>query len=521
AQTVTGSCCIIEFNSSRFAIDCGMHQGNGEIEKRNWEYLPYEPERLDFIVITHAHIDHSGLLPLMVKHGFRGKIYATPPTVDLLKIMLADAAHIQEIEAFWKSKKFMRRGGKPIEPLYNDADVQHTLPMLEKISYAMPFTPCTGLDIVLRDAGHILGSAFVEITTHADKIKTVFSGDIGRPRQFIINDPSLITNADYLIMESTYGDRNHRDETKSLDELAEAIGYSYNNGGKVIIPAFALERTQEIIYALRILSQKGQLPKDMPVYLDSPLAVRATEIFKQYRSYFDEEAKELYQSDIDPLTLSNLRYSLTAQESMSINEITTPAVIISASGMANAGRIKHHLRHNLWRENSAIVFVGFQAQGTTGRKIVDGEQKVRIFNEEVAVKAKIFTINGFSAHADQSQLLTWLGNFQSPRMQIFLVHGEANAQEKFKQAIMQKFNFNVRIPKYREEIALNSASGCIVKEGIELTTKWDETLKELSSALDNLEANKENLSAQSLFTQDELRERIKDINDIVRVISKK
>lgn len=457
ARTVTGSCYVIETDKTRFAVDCGMHQGSDQIEKRNLDMSPYDPSRIDFFIITHAHIDHSGLLPRMTKQGFRGPIYTTEPTADLLKILLLDSAHIQEVEAAGRNKRLLRTGLKAdAAPLYTTSDAEAVAPFLKNMKYEETFSPAPGISVRFQDAGHILGAAMAEIfiEENGSKVKLVFSGDIGRPNQLLMKDPSEVREADYLFMESTYGNRNHKGERESLDELAQAIRYSYRNREKVIIPAFAVERTQEILYSLHLLLRDGQLPKDMPVYLDSPLAIKATEIFRRYVSYLDGETQGLLKNGEDPLNLPNLQLSTTTADSVRINEIQEPAIVISASGMANAGRIKHHLRHNLWRPGASIVFVGFQAEGTPGRKIVDGAKKIRIFNEDIAVAAKVFTINGFSAHAGQDQLLEWLSGFQTKGMQVFLVHGEATAQERLAALIRERFGLTVTMPEYLEEIVL-------------------------------------------------------------------
>ncbi len=457
ARTVTGSCFIVETNHARFAVDCGMHQGSELMERRNLEVASYNPAHIDFFIITHAHIDHSGLLPRMVQQGFSGPVYATEPTGDLLKILLLDSAHIQEVEAAGKNKRMQRTGLKAsATPLYVTKDAEAVAPLIKPQKYDEPFEPAPGIRVRFQDAGHILGAAMVElfIEENGSTTNLVFSGDIGRPNQLLMKDPSALRQADFLLMESTYGNRNHKGEQESLDELAEAISYSYGNGEKVVIPAFAVERTQEILYSLHLLSRRGKLPKDMPVYLDSPLAIKATEIFRRYQSYLDPETQALLKKGEDPLALPNLRLSTSTEESIRINETREPAIVISASGMANAGRIKHHLRHNLWRPGASVVFVGFQADGTPGRKIVDGAKKIRIFNEDIAVAARVFTINGFSAHAGQDQLLEWLSSFQSKRMQVFLVHGEYSAQEHLAALIREKFGMTVAIPEYLEEIVL-------------------------------------------------------------------
>lgn len=517
ARTVTGSCFIIETGGHRFAVDCGMHQGNAEIEKRNWDVDIYEPDRIDFFLITHAHIDHSGLLPRMVQKGFSGKIYTTPPTRDLLEIMLLDSAHIQEMEAQWKSKKRLRHGDRGIMPLYTRKDAEKTFPFFDVRDYEAPFEPCDGVRIAFKDAGHILGASLLDIRVEENgrSSKMVFSGDIGRPAQLIVKDPTIVTEADFLFMESTYGNRNHKDENASLDELAEAVHYSYDRGEKVIIPAFAVERTQEIIYSLHLLAKSGRLPQNMPVYLDSPLAIRATEIFRQHTAYFDEEAGKLLKNGEDPLSLPQLRFTETTQASMAINETPGPAIVISASGMADAGRIKHHLKHNLWREGASVVIVGFQAQGTTGRKIVDGAEKVRIFNEDVTVKAKVYTINGFSAHAGQTQLLDWLSHFENPAMQVFLVHGEYSAQQVLAGLVREKFGFEVSIPDYLEESTLKPGE---ILERVAYPEKaapridFDYLFDEMDARLAQIRDRQAKLKDRAWVEQTEIRDRLLELN---------
>jgi len=374
AQGVTGSCYILESGGNRFAVDCGMHQGNAEIEKRNRNMENYNPAKLDFILVTHAHIDHIGLLPRLVASGFNKPIYATPPTRDLMQILLLDSAHIQEMEAEQHRRKGLRRGSKLVQPpyvtgerrskpqqlavsnerrsvaaldaLYSTQDAMNTFPLIKTIEYNKPFEPAPGIRVTYRDAGHILGSAFIEVeyVEEGKPTKIIFSGDLGRPGQLILPDPSQGGHTDYLFMESTYGDRDHKSTETSREELAAAIAYSHKNHEKVIIPAFAVERTQQILYTLFLLDQEGKLPADMPIYLDSPLAIQATEIFRKHPNYFDDATQALIKAGKDPLSLKNLRFSQTAEESRALNEMTGSAIIISASGMANAGRIRHHLR---------------------------------------------------------------------------------------------------------------------------------------------------------------------------------
>lgn len=460
AGGVSGSCYVMETDGVRFAVDCGLHQGGEEVERRNWDMVPYRPKDIQFVLATHAHIDHIGLLPRLVKTGFSGQIHCTKATAALMDVMLEDSAHIQEMEAQWQDKKRRRKGRRQvIEPLYTAVDAEKTTTLLAPKEYGQVFEPAPGVKVCFQDAGHILGSAFVEvwIQNGDGELKIVFSGDIGRPGQLLMNDPSQIETADVLLMESTYGDRDHKDEHTSRDELAEAIAYSYRNGEKVIIPAFALERTQELLYALSLLEEEGRLPKDMPVFVDSPLAIKATTIFRQHPEYFDAEAQAMIARGRHPFDLPGLRFTPTAEDSAKINTLDGPAIVISASGMANAGRIKHHLRHNIWREGASVVIVGFQAKGTPGRAIVDGAESIRILGEDVAVRARVYTIGGFSAHAGQSQLMNWLSHFDNPKMRVFLTHGEPNAAKTLATLIRERYGFEVDIPEYLEQLKLTPA----------------------------------------------------------------
>jgi len=517
ARTVTGSCYALEVEGRRFAVDCGMHQGNREIDKRNEDMQPYDPATLESILITHAHIDHSGLLPRLVKSGFTGPVYTTTPTRALLDIMLQDSAHIQEMEAQWRNQKNMRRGLQPIEPLYGMADAIKSIGLIETRKYLEFFEPVPGVRARFLDAGHILGSAVIElfVQMNGKETKLVFSGDLGRPNQLLVQDPAVVGAADYLFMESTYGNRDHKDPQTSREELAEAIHYSYSRGEKVIIPAFAVERSQEVIYTLFILSKEGKLPADMPIYLDSPLAIKATEIFKNHPEYLDEDTRELINNGDHPLEFPNLHFTQTAEESMALNTMDKPAIIISASGMANAGRIKHHLRHNLWRKGASIVFTGFQAVGTPGRKIVDGAKRITILGDDVAVEAKVWTIGGFSAHAGQSQMIEWLSNFRNKAMKVFLMHGEVKAQEIFAELIRSRLGFEVHIPDYLEEVTLKPGRA----PAIELDERkarpavdWEYLLGTTQRLFDDFRTRLGEVKSRPWVDQTELRDRLLEIN---------
>ncbi|NCC24182.1 MAG: MBL fold metallo-hydrolase [Deltaproteobacteria bacterium] len=518
ARTVTGSCFLLDAGGVRFAVDCGMHQGNKEIESRNLNRTEFfDPTELSFILMTHAHIDHSGLLPKMVREGFSNPVYTTEPTRDLLEIMLADSAHIQEMEARWENNRRAKHGKAPVEPLYDQEDAMRAVALLKSVSYYETFEPAPGIKVKFNDAGHILGSAFIEIWVDEDgkSTKLIFTGDLGRPDQLLIRDPNIAVNADFLFMESTYGARDHKNESLSRDELAEAIAYSYKHGQKVIIPAFAVERSQEVIYCLRLLAKEGRLPPDVPIFLDSPLAIRATEIFRKHWSVFDRESRSVLEKGEDPLDLPNLRFTLTTEESMAINSTPGTAVIISASGMANAGRIKHHLRHNIWKKGASIVFVGFQAMGTPGRKIVDGAREIRILGEQLAVEAKVFTINGFSAHAGQSQLMAWLSHFRNPGMKIFLVHGEYDSQQVLADLIRSRHGYDVHIPDYLEECELEAdrvVAVTVPKEKARPGIDWIYLTDETRAKADLLVRRLSTVHQLPWYQQTEIRDNLVNIN---------
>ena len=464
ARTVTGSCYCIEACGARFFVDCGMHQGNKAIEARNREAKNYRVGNVDFVLVTHAHMDHSGLLPLLTHEGYKKPVYCISATAQLLEIMLQDSAHIQEMEAMWAAKKYARRGLKnPPQPLYTMDDALACNKLLKPVDYHQRFEPAPGIAVTYYDAGHILGSGSlrIEITEDGKTTSLLFSGDIGRPNALIVRDPEQPPQADYIFMESTYGDRNHKNEATSTEELAEAIAWAHSHREKVIIPAFAVERTQEILYCLHILDKQGKLPNDMPVYVDSPLAIRATEIFSRNQELFDDNARALLGKGEDIFALPNLRYSLTAEESQAINTVQGPAIVISASGMCNAGRVRHHLKHNIWKPGASIVFVGYQAVGTPGRKLVEQARKITLFGEDMDVAARIFTINGFSGHAGQSQLLDWLAPLAAKDTQLVLVHGETKAQDILAGLIRERFGLKPVIPDYLEEMTLE-AKGAIV-----------------------------------------------------------
>ena len=430
------------------AMDCGLFQGKrAEANTRNRTF-PRDPDKIDAVILSHAHIDHSGLLPRLVALGFRGPIYTTRPTADLAEIMLLDSAYIQESEAEWRNRKAKRAGRRQAEPLYTQRDAERAIRALKKIDYGVPKELAPGVSVIFHDAGHILGSAFLDLklSENGDSVKVLFSGDIGQPDQPIIRDPEVIEHTDYLIMESTYGNRQHVHNGAPEAELAAIMEEAQRTGGNVIIPAFAVGRTQELIYFMRKIEDERDL--DMPIYVDSPLASRATEVFRKHREAYDEESWKLVGEPGGIFDFPEVHYTASADESRALNE-KQGIVIISASGMAEAGRIRHHLKHNLWRPESHIVIVGFQAANTLGRRLLEGDKRVRIFGEEIAVRAHIHEISGLSAHADQQQLLDWAANFEAPRM-VILTHGETTAALTLQKLMQERLRFEVVVAEKNE-----------------------------------------------------------------------
>ena len=445
---VTGSAHYLECNGKRFLIDYGMEQGNIAYESKG---LPCNEADIDFVILTHAHVDHSGMLPLLYAKGFRGSIFATVATVDLCAIMLRDCAHIQMQEAEWKARKKKRTdsGDEDINPLYSMADADGAIKHLVPIKYNELVKVAEGVEIRFTDIGHLLGSASVEVFLSEDGVhrKMVFSGDIGNKDQPLIKDPEYTDEADYVVMESTYGDRLHeKSDSNPVEDLAKIIQETLDRGGNLVIPSFAVGRTQELLYFIRQIKQKEMVKyHDFPVYMDSPLAVDATEIFeKNIYDCFDEEAMAIVKSGINPLTFPGLCLAITSEESKAINFDEEPKVIISASGMCEAGRIRHHLKHNLWRPECTILFVGYQAQGTLGRALLEGVDEVKLFGEPISVRAEIMQLPGMSGHADRDGLIEWLDNFKKKPEKVFMVHGDDMSCE----ALAEYVNREMKIPAY-------------------------------------------------------------------------
>lgn len=425
-QCVTGSCHCLEVGGKRILIDCGLQQGRDEVDNRT---LPFAPGSIDYVLITHAHIDHSGRVPMLIKNGFQGRILTTRLTAQLMSIMLQDSAHIQESDAEYKNRKNRRAGRPEEEPLYTVADAQQVPEFIDTCEYGQPVHLCDGVDAVFIDAGHLLGSASIRLTlTEGGQTKTiVFSGDIGNVDQPIIRDPQFFTGADYVVMESTYGDRNHTEVWSYTGQLAQIIDETLGKGGNVVIPSFAVGRTQELLYFIREIKDQGLVTSvpDFPVYVDSPLAKSATTIFcGDLRGYLDEDALELVKDGTHMFNFPGLHLTETVDESKSLNEDHTPKVIISASGMCDAGRIRHHLKYNLWRPECTVLFVGYQSPGTLGNALVNGAQEVKLFGEPVQVRARIAQLGGLSGHADKDGLEAWLRAFDEKPKFVFVNHGE-------------------------------------------------------------------------------------------------
>lgn len=465
AHEVTGSCHYLRLGEKHILVDCGMEQGPDIYENQE---IPVNASQIDLVLVTHAHIDHSGLLPLLYSRGFRGKVYATRATCELCNIMLKDSAHIQEFEAEWKNRKAKRAGRPEVEPMYTMDDAQGVLDHFIPCEYEKVLELDEDLRIRFVDAGHLLGSASIEVWGREDgkEVKIVFSGDIGHGNKPLIKDPTYLKDADYVVMESTYGDRLQPSPPDYAVELTRVLKETFDRGGNLVIPAFSVGRTQEMLYFLRKIKTEHLLPEyeDFIAYIDSPLAVEATHIFHDsVADCFDEEAKALVSQGINPISFPGLRTSVTSDESKMINFIKEPKVILSASGMCEAGRIRHHLKHNLWRPESTILFVGYQVPGTMGYNLLNGAKEVRLFGETIEVKAHIENLPGISGHADQEHLLAWIGAFEQKPKRVFVVHGEDKVTDSFAALVTEKLGIPAVAPYSGDSYDL--MTNAIVKEG--------------------------------------------------------
>lgn len=448
AGCVTGSCYMVSFSDTRFLVDCGMFQGTKALKENNYKEFAFSPPDIDFVLITHAHIDHSGLLPKLVKHGFKGPIFCTEPTAELLRFMLPDSAKIQEIEVMQKNRRNERKGLSPIAPIYDMQDAESAVGLLKGVAKSVEFSPAPGCLCLFKNAGHVLGSSFLEIELRegSSARKIVFSGDLGESDHPIVKDPDLFQDTDYLLIESTYGNRSRppQDKEGRMEKFAKIFLETLDAGGNLIIPSFALERTQDLMHDISILMNEGKIP-ETDIIIDSPLAIRLTEVFNTHRDAYDEDARNILEDQGYLFDHPRFKFMIEAKDSMELNR-QSGKVIISASGMCDAGRIKHHLKHNLWRPESTILFVGYQAEGTLGRLLMDGEKTVRIHGEEVSVKSRIESIPGYSGHTDREGLLRWISESGKISGKVFVVHGEADASMAFAETLRTELSLDAICP---------------------------------------------------------------------------
>ena len=542
-ETVTGSNFLVEAAGKKFIVDCGMYQGRTAEELQNTEDFLYDPKELDFMILTHAHIDHSGRIPKLYNDGFRGKIYTHRATKDLCSIMLPDSGHIQESEIAWRNKKRIRAGEEPLPPLYTVEDAEKSMEVFEGFDYDEIIDVTEDIQIRFNDAGHMLGSSIVEVwvTEDGKTQKIVFSGDLGNNDIPLLDSPTMIDTADFLVMESTYGNRLHLRNDDKAELFLDIVSETLDQGGRVIIPSFAVGRTQEILYEIdklkeehvndEVFQKKYKTLMQVPVYVDSPLAISATEIFKKNTNLFHEEIKYKLEHGDHPLEFPGLKFTPTADESKALNTNYEPAIIISASGMCDIGRIKHHLKHNLWNPNNTILFVGYQAPGTLGRTIVDGAKKVKILGEEVSVNARIEYIEGYSGHADQEWLLNFVYSFIKKPKHIFLVHGEPEGQLVLKQKIIDTAGIPVTIPKFGEKYNIDEVAE--LKETLAVSEKFEnkQLREDILSELDKIRQEVQDVANGKIKKQDsgeelnkekaDLSTRVEDLKDMIQKILQK
>ena len=528
-KIVTGSNFLVEAAGKKFLVDCGLYQGKAELEEQNYREFDYNPAEIDFMLLTHAHIDHSGRIPKLYNDGFKGPIYAHKATCDLCQIMLPDSGHIQEMEAEWKNKKRIRKGQPTRGPLYTAEDALKCMEIFVPVKYDEIIQVSENIYVRFNDAGHMLGSSTIEIWAKEDgkETKAVFSGDLGNNDIPLLSEPTMIDKCDYLVMESTYGSRLHIRNDQKAELFLKIVSETIDNGGTVVIPSFAVGRTQEILYEINkikenrhdeeFLREYRTLMK-VPVYVDSPLAISATQVFKENMDLFEDEVKEEMERGNNPLEFPGLKFTQTADESKALNESDEPSIIISASGMCDVGRIKHHLKHNIWNPKSTILFVGYQAPGTLGYEIVNGAKKVTIFGEEFAVNARIEYIEGYSGHADQEGLMNFVYSFYNKPKHIFLVHGEEESQEVLRNKILENTGIGVTIPEYGETYQLDDELRIVnrikIKKTLTLKNEVLERLEKLKDELADMEVMvKEDMTDDELRDEDIFRinEKIKDL----------
>ncbi len=527
STSVTGSCHLITTENFKILLDCGQFQGNKALEAMNYEDFPFNPAEVDYMILSHAHIDHCGRIPLLVKRGFRGSIYCTDATADLVEVMLKDSGYIHEKEAEWQNRKNERAGKPLVEPLYTYNDALDALQYIKPVLYDQLVELNPELRIVFNDAGHILGSAITElwITEGDHTAKVVFSGDLGVMERPILRNPTIIKKADYVIMETTYGNRLHPNNSLDVQQLLDIILKTSRRGGTTVIPSFAVGRTQELIYELNnFYDHHPEYQADLEnlmVYVDSPMATTTTEVFRKNAQVFDDEMKALITSGDDPLDFKNLKFTRSTDDSRQLNMNRQPKVIISASGMCEAGRIRHHLKHNLWDEKSSVIFVGYQAEGTMGRLLLDGTDKVTLFGEEVQVKAEIHNLEGFSGHADRDGLYSWLAGFQKEPKHIFLVHGETESKEGFAEYVKENLGYEPIVVRGNSEFILEkdelinkeeALKDAMDSEALEITKK---KIADIHSRLETILYNT-SLAANTDLTPEKLAE----INNLVMELEK-
>ncbi|MDD6311540.1 MAG: MBL fold metallo-hydrolase [Firmicutes bacterium] len=526
---VTGSCHLISTENHKILLDCGQFQGGRAQEEMNAEEFPFNPAEIEYMVLSHAHIDHCGRIPLLVKRGFKGDIYCTDATADLLEIMLKDSGHIHEKEAEWQNRKNERAGRPFVEPLYTEKDAEAALKFIKPVLYDQLIELNDEMRIVFNDAGHILGSAITELwVTEGENVsKIVFSGDLGVMDRPILRNPTIIKKADYVIMETTYGNRLHPENSLDVAELFNIIKETAQRGGNTVIPSFAVGRTQELIYELnKVYDGEGELHdalKDVKVYIDSPMASNATIVFKRNAQVFDEETKEYIAKGDNPLEFKNLKFTRTSEESQWININKEPKVIISASGMCEAGRIRHHLKHNLWDEKSSVIFVGYQAESTLGRLLVEGAKEVTLFGETVTVNAQIHNLEGFSGHADKNGLMDWLRGFEKEPKKIFLVHGEPQAKMDFAASVEAELGYKPIPIVVNSEYELESGTEEVVSMQQAMEAEVDEKkINDTRMELYDVRRRLEDIiyNANLSFDKDTSPEKLARIKNIIQELEK-
>ena len=526
---VTGSCHLITTENHKILLDCGEFRGGKAQEERNYEPFPFDPAEIEYLVLSHAHIDHCGRIPLLVKRGFKGKIYCTDPTADLLEVMLIDSGHIHEQEAEWQNRKNERAGRPLVEPLYTEKDAEDSLQYVVPVRYDQMVDLNDEMRVVFNDAGHILGSAIIElfISENDNVSKIVFSGDLGVMDRPILNNPTIIKKADCLIMETTYGNRLHPENALDVKRLMDIIRDTAKRGGNTIIPSFAVGRTQELIYELnRVIDTDSEYRaafENLKVYVDSPMAATATEVFKNNAQAFDEETKEYISKGDNPLDFKNLKFTRTSEESQWLNIDKEPKVIISASGMCEAGRIRHHLKHNLYDARNSIVFVGYQAERTLGRNLIDGQKEVTLFGEKIQVNAQIHNLEGFSGHADQEGLMSWLKGFQKVPKQIFLVHGEPQSKIDFANLVKEELGYDCIPVLVNSEYELELSDGSVVSMHEALAEEIDEQkINQTRDELYDIRRRLEDIiyNTNLNFDANESPEKLAKINNLVQELEK-